>query len=114
MKKRDSYLIYDASCDFCTGLANYFKRKWKIRIAPNTMEYPPYDRQLISKDVHYECFDKESGEYRLFSGPAAAVRVVGEKYPLIIKVYSIIGFKQIIQALYWILKKSRKHLGNLF
>lgn len=113
-RKREVYLIYDASCVFCSSLAGYFSHNWKMKVLPNTYSSLKWDKELIKKDVHYFCLDKENNEYRLFSGAEAAVRVIGEKYPLIIKVYSIIGFKQSIQALYWTLKKLRKHLGNLF
>ena len=111
--KKESYLIYDSSCAFCTGLASYFQRKWNIKIVPNT-SVTGKNKELIKKDVHFFDLDEKNNEYKLFSGAEAAVRMIGRKYKFLIFLYSIFGIRQLIQSFYWIVKKSRKYVGNLF
>jgi len=112
MRKKENFLVYDASCAFCTGLAGYFHSKWQIKIVSNDNRINNIDKDIIKKDVHFVCFVDET--VLVYHGAEAAVRMVGTKYPILIRLYGIIGIRQLIQLFYWIVKKLRKHLGNLF
>lgn len=112
MGKRENFLVYDATCAFCTGLAGYFQSKWKVKIVPNNVPVNYIDKKTIKRDVHYVVFN-ENG-YVVYHGAEAAIMMAGKEYPILVLLYSIIGIRQVIQAFYWIVKKSRKYLRNLF
>jgi predicted DCC family thiol-disulfide oxidoreductase YuxK len=104
-------LIYDSSCAFCTGLAGYFHRRWGVRIVPNNMTgNTKLEKKLIQKDVHYIIYNKTDNSYVMYDGAEAAVRMIGKKYPVLIWLYYVPVIRQLIQFLYWIVKKLRKYL----
>jgi len=104
--KKENFLVYDASCAFCTGMAGFFHRKLGVKVVPNNIQVSYLDKETIQKDVHYVVF--ENGKPIVFHGAEAAVRMVGQKYGILIKLYKVIGFKQFFQISYWIVKKLRK------
>lgn len=104
--KKENFLVYDASCAFCTGLAGFFHRKLGIKIVPNDVTINYLAKETIQKDVHFVIF--ENGKLLVFHGAEAAVRMVGQKYGILIKLYKVIVFKQLFNVFYWIVKKLRK------
>lgn len=95
--KNRKYIIYDYSCPFCTGIAQYFEKNWDIEIVGK-----------VFKDVHYV-----DGKI-MYDGAEAIIRVLGTRYPVLISLYGIMIFRIMFKSIYWIVKKLRKHLGNLF
>jgi len=115
MKNKRDFLIYDAYCDFCYGLAGFLHTHLNVHTVPSYMvrlKAEGLERNVINRDVHFVVFNKNIP--KVYHGAEAAVRVIGIRFPFVIYLYYIPVIRQLIQAFYFIVKKLRKHLGNLF
>jgi predicted DCC family thiol-disulfide oxidoreductase YuxK len=114
-RKREDFLIYDGFCAFCTGLAGRLNKHLGIKIVPShfvRLKAPGLERETIEYNVHYVKFI--NGEIKVYHGTEAAVRVLGIKYKFLVWMYYIPVIRQLMQAFYFLTKKSRKYLSNLF
>jgi predicted DCC family thiol-disulfide oxidoreductase YuxK len=106
--KTKPILIYDASCPFCSGLARRLQRHIGIRITPNHRCKIKGIQAAIRRDVHLVV--PAGRGMMVYSGAAAAAKVLSLKYNFIWTIYNIPPCRVAFKALYFILKKSRKYL----
>ncbi len=109
---RRNFIVYDANCFFCVGLAKYFKNNWNIKIVPNNKTCKYISEKDIKRDVHFVSFCGK--KVKIYHGAEASIRILGVKYPFFICIYKIPILKQLIKICYLIVKKSRKYLKKLF
>jgi predicted DCC family thiol-disulfide oxidoreductase YuxK len=108
-----SVLIYDPTCPFCISLANRLKTLYGVEIMPNdSKDLPDYvDKTAVKRDVHYYIqYRKSNLTVIAFKGAEAAIEILSIKHSVLASFCRLPIIKHAIEALYYIVKKSRKYL----
>jgi predicted DCC family thiol-disulfide oxidoreductase YuxK len=106
-------LVYDPSCSFCVGLAERLGKDYDIEIMPNDHpKLPAYvNRNEVGRDVHYFLQYRRMNLTPLkYTGAQAAIEILSIKHPRLASICRLPVIRQLLGALYFIVKKSRKFL----
>lgn len=113
--KHEYILVYDESCPFCNALAHWLEKKADVKIVANTkFKVRGIAKEMLRKDVHL--IGKISGDgwgdaKMVYSGAAAAAKVLSLKYEFIWSLYSFPPCGLAFKFSYLVLKKMRKYLS---
>ena len=112
MRRLKPFIVYDNECNFCVGIANYFKKHWKIKIIPKNKceKYKFLRRELIEKDVHYVTFGIKMAI--IYSGPEAIINMLSTKYKFLKTLYEYRIFRFLFNWCYSFIKKNRKKISR--
>ena len=103
-------LIYDATCSFCSGLASRLENSYGVTILPNDSKKLPsfINKSTVKRDVHF--IRRRRKMTATYTGVDAAIEIVATKHPLIAGTCRFPIVRQVLGALYFVVKKSRKYL----
>ena len=120
MGKRNVYLlIYDDSCAFCTFLAVWLKGLDPscIFICPCSAGGDPIYGEFpdsFYRNVRVILIGDSVYNNVEYVGAGAAAEILSVRYPFVKKLYWTPVFKQIADAIYFIIKKTRKYISIFF